>query len=283
MKDIEREQSLIRQYLLGELDEQQREQLEQRVITNPDYKEEVLITEEELLEDFVNGSLSPRELELVRAKYSSSPSRWRKVEIARAISKYAADHPIAVEPAGPQRSWARSVLEFFSARNRFRQLSLAILILVMAGGSLLVYWWVSRESRANYETLVRLNGPASEILQPDQSVVAVSLSPLLLRGAGDARTVTITNQTKTVQLRLADPSSGETKVFRARLKNRAGAEVFTLDDVPARQSGQFPVLVLQIPAEMLTSQDYQLEISERKPDGTYENPATYSFQVQKSR
>ena len=279
MKDIEREQSLIKQYLLGELDEQQREQLEQRVITNPDYKEQVLITEEELLEDFVNGSLPPRELELVRQKYSSSPSLLRKVEIARALNRYASDHPILPQRTIPQRGWAKSLLGFFAARNRFRQLSLAVLILFMVGGSLLVYWWLSYESRANYEALVRLNGPESQLLPPDDSVVAISLSPLLLRGTNDTRTVTITRQTKTVQLRLPDSSGGRTSVFRARLKNNAGAEVFSLDDLRARQLGQFPVIVLQIPVGMLKSENHQLEIFEKTAEGSYANPTTYFFAV----
>src|SRR5687768_13241308 len=96
MKDIEREQELIRQYLLGVLDEQQQEQLEQRVITSSDYKQEVLITEEELLEDFVNGTLSPHERELFLKRYSSSPTHVRKVAIAKALAAYAGDHPIPV-------------------------------------------------------------------------------------------------------------------------------------------------------------------------------------------
>lgn len=283
MKDIEREQLLIRQYLLGELDEQQREQLEQRVITNPDYKEQVLITEEELLEDFVNGSLPPRELELVRQKYSSSPSLSRKVEIARTLNKYASAHPILSQRSVPQRTWATSLLEFFTGRNRFRQLSLAVLALFVVGGAVLAYWLLSRESRATYAALIQLNGPESQILPADDSVAAISLSPLLLRGSGETRTITITQQTRMVQLRLPDSSAGRATAFRALLKNVAGTEIFNLDDLRTRQLDQSPVLVLQIPVEMLKYDDYQLEISEKKPDGSYENPRTYFFSVRESR
>src|SRR5689334_14077235 len=119
MKDIERERLLIRQYLLGELGELEREQLEERVITNPDYKEEVLIMEEELLEDFVNGALSPRELESFNRMYSSSPAKRRKVKIAQALNTYAAEHSAVVPPVVVQKSWARSLIELFSTRSRF--------------------------------------------------------------------------------------------------------------------------------------------------------------------
>jgi hypothetical protein len=280
MKDIEHEQYLIRQYLLGELDESEREQVEQRVITDPDYKEEVLITEEELLEEFVNGTLSGPELESFTRMYSSSPAQWRKVKIAQALNKYAIDHSALVQPSTSQKSWARSLFALFRTKNRFNQYSLAGLIIVLAvGGAVLVYWLMSREARATYEALLKLNQPDSEILQPDSSVAAVSLPPLLFRGTGEPRAVTITKETRTVQLRLPDPSAG-THLFQATLKDSGAAEVFRLEDLRARQINQNFMLVLQIPAQMLTPQNYQLEISEKNPDGNYEIPATYPIHVE---
>lgn len=277
MKDIERERLLIRRYLLGELDERDQEQLEQRVITNPDYREEVLITEEELLEEFVNGTLSLREHELFTRMYSSSPAKRRKVKIARALNRYAAKHSPVVQPMA-QKSWARSFRELFRTKNRFHQLSLAALILVIVAGSLLVYWLLSHERSAQYDALLRLNQFGSELLQPDSSVVSESLPPLSFRGAGAPRNISITKQTRIVQLRLPDPSGGAYS-FRAILKRSDGAEVFTLADLRARQIEQHSVLVLQIPAQMLTPHVYQLEIYEKRADGTYESPSTYLLNV----
>jgi hypothetical protein len=280
MKDIEREQYLIRKYLLGEVDEYEREQLEQKVITNPDYKEEVLIMEEELLEEFVNGTLSAPELNSFMKMYSSSPAQWRKVKIAQSLNKYAIEHTAVVQPVAAPKSWTRSLIKIFRTKSRFRQFSLAGLIMVLAvGGAVLVYWLMSRETRANYEALLKLNQPHSEILQPAPSVVSVSLPPLLFRGTGEPRNVTITNETRTVQLLLPDPSGG-THLFQATLKDSGAAEVFSLEDLRARQIDQRSVLVLQIPARMLTPQDYQLEISEKTPDGNYELPANYAVHVE---
>jgi len=277
MKDIERERLLIRQYLLGELDEHDQEQLEQRVITNPDYKEEVLITEEELLEEFVNGTLSLRERESFTRMYSSSPAQRRKIKIAQALNSYAAEHSPVVQPMA-QRSWAKSLFELFSTKNRFHQLSLAALILVLvAGGSILVYWLMSHERRADYDALLRLNQFGSELLQPDGSVVSVSLPPLSFRGTGEPRNISLTKQTRTVQLRL-DPSGGAYS-FRAILKRSDGSEVFTLEDLRARQIDQHSILVLQIPAQMLTPQVYQLEIFEKRADATSESPSTFPLNV----
>src|SRR6185369_8091796 len=107
MKDIEREQYLIRQYLLGGLNDDERDQLEQRVITNPDYKEEVLITEEELLEEFVTGALSAPEAESFTKMYTSSPGQWRKVKIAQALNTYALKHAPVAQPVSSQKSWAK--------------------------------------------------------------------------------------------------------------------------------------------------------------------------------
>jgi hypothetical protein len=279
MKDIEREQYLIRKYLLGELNEYEREQLEQRVITNPDYKEEVLITEEELLEEFVNGTLSAPEFESFTRMYSSSPGQRRKINIAQALNKYASEHSTVVQPTPSHKRWAKSLIELFRTKNRFHQLSLAVVTMLAVGGAILVYWLISHERKANYEALLKLNQPGSVILQPDSSVVSVSLPPLLFRGTGEPRNVTITNQTETVQLLLPDPSGG-TRLIRAILKDSNAAEVLRLEDLRARQIDQNLMLVLQIPARMLTPQNYQLEISEKKPDGNYEIPATYPIHLE---
>jgi len=280
MKDIEREQYLIRQYLLGGLDDDERDQLEQRVITNPDYKEEALITEEELLEEFVTGALSAAEAESFTKMYTSSPGQWRKVKIAQALNTYALKHAPVAQPVSSQKSWAKSLRELFSTKNRFRQFSLAALIMMLAvGGAVLVYWLISHERRGNYEALLKLNRPDTETLQPDSSVVSVSLPPLVFRGTSESRNVIITKETSTVQLRLPEPSGG-THLFRATLKDNKAVEVFTLDDLRARRVDQHAMLVLQIPARMLTPQDYQLEISEKNPDGSYEIPATYPLHVE---
>jgi hypothetical protein len=281
MKNIEHDQLLIRQYLLGELNEDQREQLEQRVITDRDYKEEVQITEEELLEDFVGGALPARERELFLKRYTTSPGQLRKVQIAKALNKYSAVHPI-VPPSGPsETTWIKSLLKFFYKGDRFSRFALAsVFLLFFAAGSFFIYSSISRDESANYAALMRLNAPESELMQLDNAtVVSVTLSSLLLRGTGEPKTVTINKQTQTVQFRLADPSGG-TAVFRVTLKDSGGSKVFTLEDLHSRRLGQLAVLVLQIPAAMLQQQEYQLEISERKPDGTYANPAIYSFQVQ---
>jgi hypothetical protein len=278
MKDTEREQSLIRQYLLGELAEEQQEELERRVILNSEYKQEVLITEDELLEDFVNGALSPREQQLFIKRYSS-PAQARKVKIARALKKYASGHPVPPQQPLPQRSWLDSLREFFHPKDHFGRLAVATLALLLIAGSVLAYFWISRGDRGNYAALLQLNSPEHPLPQPNAAVTSVSLSPLLLRGTGEPKTVTITKETQTVQLRLTEAAS-ETPVFRAVLIDSAGVQVFDLKELHSRQLGQASALVLQIPVQMLRSQEYELQISERNPDGSHQPHVTYSFRVQ---
>jgi hypothetical protein len=71
-------------------------------------------------------------------------------------------------------------------------------------------------------------------------------------------------------------------LFQAVLKDSQRAEVFSLEDLRARQIDQHFVLVLQIPARMLTPQNYELEISEKTAEGTYERPSIYPVQVTKT-
>ena len=97
MKELEQEQLVIRKYLLGELDEEGRQQVEQRVMTERDYKEEVLMSEDELLEEFVAGALREHERELFLKNYLSAPLQRRKLRITQALNKYTADRvPLTV-------------------------------------------------------------------------------------------------------------------------------------------------------------------------------------------
>ena len=49
------QRDFTRQYLLGELSEEELEQIEKRLLSEEDYLEELLIAEEELTDDFVSG------------------------------------------------------------------------------------------------------------------------------------------------------------------------------------------------------------------------------------
>lgn len=271
MKDIEREQEVIRRYLLGELDEDRKDQLEQRVMTERDFKQEVLIVEEELLDDYVSGSLSAREQELLLKNYLSSPNQRRKVVVARALGHYVSIH----KPSGPTQTETGRLKAFFlSLRSggKFGQFSWAAAIILIVAGTTFM-WWLLRAP----DEITRLNGPDSAVLDPGPSVVSVSLSGILLRSESP-RPLDVTSETKVVQLRIDTDSPQST--YRAVLRNSAGKDIVRIDELHPRQLSSGPTIVVQIPFHLLQPGDYELELLQSGAGAT-RAPRYYSFRIPK--
>jgi hypothetical protein len=79
----------LRQFLLGNVDDQTRQHVECRFITNSLFKERVLALEQDLIEDLLEDSLTANDKERLLAHYSGSPARRRKLRIAKSIKDWA--------------------------------------------------------------------------------------------------------------------------------------------------------------------------------------------------
>jgi hypothetical protein len=79
---------MIKQYLLGMLSEEDQERIEERLITNRDFFEQITIVEDELIDDFVGGSLLEIERERFINHFLSTPQQRQRLESARALQQY---------------------------------------------------------------------------------------------------------------------------------------------------------------------------------------------------
>jgi hypothetical protein len=277
MSELNQEYWKIRQYLLGKLDEAGQQQVEERVVADSAYKEEVFIVEEELLEDYLSGELTPLERELFRRHYLSAPRQREKLKIAQALNKFAAK----VSPPEPAKShWLQAFLNSFRSQGRLVQLAAGALALVLIAGAWIFFQaWRTRSQQAALQAeLTRLNDPRSFNPASDSSVLAVTFAPLLLREQGELTKLTITSETKIVQLHLP-VTTDQYQRYRATLKVDGGAEVFKFEGVPERTIDQRKVLVLQLPSRILTTSDYLLTISALTSDGAFVDVADYPFRV----
>lgn len=122
----------IREYLLGNLAvEDQRERVEERLLTDDEYFEELELVKEELIDQYVNGALTNAERERFEQYFLTTQDRRRNLRLAQGLKEYAAT---ATEKTGvrekpgrvsPLLSWMRA----FSASP----LAVAATLLVVAG------------------------------------------------------------------------------------------------------------------------------------------------------
>lgn len=117
----------IRTYLLGELtDEKAEQQLEERLLADDAFVEQVQMVEDELIEDYARGALGPRERERFEAHFLKTPRRRRKLMIVEGMREAATDAAAPRARAG-RASWLNSL---FLPRWK---LAAAALLLVAAG------------------------------------------------------------------------------------------------------------------------------------------------------
>src|SRR5262245_29618095 len=74
---------IIKQYLLNNLSEADREQFEEQYFEDDDLYRRLQVIEEELITDYVHGGLTAAERRLFDLHYSATPERRQRVEMAR--------------------------------------------------------------------------------------------------------------------------------------------------------------------------------------------------------
>src|SRR5436305_30769 len=85
------ETQAVRQYLLGNFSEEVRRLLEERLMTEDGSYEELLLSEEELIDDYVSGELSDAERLKFEEHFLCTPERQRQLSFAQALSRYASN------------------------------------------------------------------------------------------------------------------------------------------------------------------------------------------------
>lgn len=79
---------VVKQYLLGELTDQERERFEVLIMSDTELFNEMLLAEEDLVEAYVNSAMSRNERQRFELSYMSTVEGREQVSFARALGKY---------------------------------------------------------------------------------------------------------------------------------------------------------------------------------------------------
>ena len=272
MKDLEPEREVIRQYLLGELNEKRQQTVEERYMTDRNYRDEVLIVESELVEDYLTETLLPDERGKFEKHYLSAPRQQKNLKLTRMLIKatqFAKPLPIA------KTNWLDSLRNFFQPSNpRVRFATASLILLALLGGGIILYAWrLSVQKAELQEELAQLNTPQS-ILGSDSSVPSVTLLPVIMRDKGALPRITITSAIKVVQLRVPVETNTYGN-YRVELRTIEGEQIVEFE--VKRQP--IEALIVQVPARILEPNDYLLTLSGLNAQGLSENLGEYSFRV----
>src|SRR5688572_1721425 len=81
--------ALVREFLLGKVDEKERERVEGLFLTDSQARERVLAAEQDLIEDYFEDSLTAADKELFLARYGETPAQQRQLRINKSIKDWA--------------------------------------------------------------------------------------------------------------------------------------------------------------------------------------------------
>ena len=141
MQTLERDKQLI-SYLLGELPEAQREELEERFCHDADLFEQMLALRDDLIDDYLRGEFSTQGRQFERY-FLATPQQRERVENARALMRVIAAEPMTEMPALAQIeaepiSWWQRLGVLLRGNQRVVGVAFAIaLIIIVVTGSLI--------------------------------------------------------------------------------------------------------------------------------------------------
>jgi len=295
MEFLEEEQKVIRRYLLGALDEEQYQQFEERILTSPAFKTQVLIMEDELAEDYVAGTLSANDREAFRRRLLLTREQNRRLAFIRALSAYAAQQPPLPIAAAANDARARRPggvkLPAFLVSRPF-QTMLAVVVVLAAGGA---FWLLRYSSKSpNLDDLIRrqeierevsrLNPPGDQPLPPELMGPAAHISSVTLkpnpvsRSAGELAKVEVLNNVTIVQFRLKLPLDRYDSYLVA-LYTSKGLELLRHHGLTPQTMDGFKDLMFNMPSSALPPGDYQLKLSGHRYTNQFEEVADYYFRV----
>jgi len=265
---------LLRQFLLGNVDDQERQRLESMFVTGALSRERVIAAEQHLLDDFLDDSLTAEDREQFLAQYGDTPEAQRKLRIARSIQDWAVSSAAvtAVGAAAGSR-WSR-----LRARFRLKPVFMipiaAVIVLAIVFASIwLRSRWDERSAHlAMQQELVRLNTPSRS---PDLSSY-VTVAPGNVRSAGAENELTVPANLESVALGLLWMQAERFPSYQATIRKIDEDESFT---VPNLQLDSANVIRLKLPTRLLTRGLYRIEVSGIAADGTKAPAEEYQFVV----
>jgi hypothetical protein len=289
----QRLEATLRQYVLGDLEEPQRLEVEKRLVTEPETFDALGVIEQELTEEYLDAMLSSVERTQFEHHYLTTPDRRRNLEFIRQLQKHATSVPATPLHRDPIGSLAR-IGEFFRLQPAWAVSAVGLMI---SGAAAL--WLVGGRLTSDVPTeTVR---PAAPVVAPrpatapdagrtpDPALIppptapaassnpepaTFSLTPGLLRDQGSLRRVDVPAGARAVRLRLELQTSAE-QLYRAALLDAQGGEVWAQAELPAEPSA----VTVVVPARVLTRGDYQITLSRTASGGQQEPLATYNFRV----
>ena len=267
--------AVLREFLLGKVGDEEAARIESLFLTDSEARERVLVLEQELIEDYLEDTLTPDEREKFLLRYGQTAAQLQQLRITKAIKDWALREsskkqivPVAIS------TWSR-----LRARLRLKPVFvIPIAVTAMIAIVCAAVWLNGRMKRAAIEQeLAQLNTPASLREVPPQ-MVSMELPPITARSLEQGREFKKSTDSQTLELRLPWIQKERYSMYQADVRRVGGDESFTIHNLPVENEGSSTIR-LRLPARILSRGQYQVRLSGIDSGGIAGITEEYSFTV----
>lgn len=277
MNEPSRSEESLRKFLLGEVDDAERERIERLFLIDPQFNERLVAAEQSLIDDYLEKRLTAEDREMFLLQYGASHGQRRKLRIVKSIAEYAEAQSVNAPKDAineVRRGWfglkPLPALVWSTA---------AILLVALA----LTIWLQSRTTSqpdpqhlAIERELASLNDP-SRLRETLPQMASLSVAPITLRNVERQALFTPRPEIRVLELHLLQVQNKPTK-YRAVLQKGPGSEQFRFPEVQAADNNS-RIIRLRVPTSLLSRGTYQIILSAIAADGSVSSVEEYNFTV----
>ena len=277
---------LIRRYLLGDLDEDEREQIEAQLLADEGMLVALSSVQDELIDDYALDVLSDRDRSLFDLNFVLSPERLHKLRCSTALATYTEANFGKTTSTMQASAPLRPQPGFFAFLERHRlaaAISSGVLLLTVGYFAWRAYERNTRLTELQVKQqqveqyLANLN--AQDLSTRQSSMSFLSLRPLL-RGSKDVNKVVLSAGTEILQLKL-ETYENEFSVYQAVIETDEGNGLYSIKNLKAQTDDTRKVVILYLPSHLLPTGSYQIRLRGTSAKQPTSDIGEYPFQVVK--
>ena len=268
----------IRQFLLGLVDDSERQRIESLFMSDAEFNQRVIIAEEDLIEDYFEDSLAPTDRDKFLAHYGYAPQHQRRLTISRLIRNYAASEAKSSQ-VPPAIGKGRAFFPQLTPRNP--RLFIPIAAIVAIACIIGIVWLVrSNNRRMTIEReLAELNA-RPDLSASSSQVVSLVLRPISIRSVEPETKLTPRADIRVVELDLLWIQKEQYPNFYVLVRRVGTNEEFRVSGLRIERSPTSGNSIrVRLLSRLLRDGLYQVTLTGVGPDGTASKGEEYTFVV----
>ena len=278
MKEQSVTDALLREFLLGKLADNDLERIESLFLTDSETRERVLAIEQDLIEDYIEDSLSEEDRERFLLRFAQTDEDRRKLRITKSIKDWAFIEARAPQPAAV----TVSVWDRLRTKLGLRPVYIFTIAVAIVIAAVLAIVWLNRqmERRKHFaveQELAQLNSPTNLRETPPQ-MISQELRPVTVRSVEPKPELNLSSEIRVIELRLPWIQKERYSTYQAEVRRLDDRESFTIRNLEAESVAGYTIRI-RLPAQVIHRGQYQIQLRGIASDGSSSPAEEYTFVV----